>query len=198
MSRQINLLVQEAIAPALSALRAVIGLGVMLAAFLGYAAFAWLGTARLGDTVAQSDAQVAAEKAALQAVEQKLTARPKLADILAQIDALKALAGESQEIVTLLRSGAGGSEGYSGHLTTLARISEDGVWLTGVKIGNAGKSVSLAGRSLHHESVLRYAQRLNEQFSSYGVQFTAVELNPDVAKESGSGPALSSVAFKLF
>ena len=198
MSQQINLLVQEAVAPALSALRSLIGFGVMLAAFLGYAAIAWLGTARLGDTVAQSDAQVAAEKAALQAVEQKLTARPKLADILAQIDALKALAGESQEVVNLLRSGAGGSEGYSGHLATLARISEEGVWLTGVKIGNGGKTVSLAGRSLHHESVLRYAQRLNEQFSSYGVQFTAVELTPDVAKERGSGPALSSVAFKLF
>lgn len=198
MSQQINLLVQEAIAPELSALRALIGLGVMLAAFLGYAAFAWLGTARLGDTVAQSDAEVAAERVALQALEQKLAARPKLADILAQIDAHDALASESQEIANLLRGGGGGSEGYSGHLTTLARISEDGVWLTGVKIGNAGKSVSLAGRSLHHESVLRYAQRLNEQFSPYGVRFTAVELTPDVAREGGSGPALPSVAFKLF
>jgi len=103
--------------------------------------------------------------------------------------------------VNLLRSGGGGSEGYSGHLTTLARISEDGVWLTGVKIGNAGKTVSLAGRSLRHESVLRYAQRLNEQFSAYGVQFTAVELTPDVAIEGAAGtagPALSPVAFKLF
>ena len=197
MSQQINLLVQEATAPALSALRALIGLGAMLAALLGYAVYGWLGTARLGDTVAQSDAQMAAEKAALQALEQKLAARPKLADILAQIDAHKVLAGESQEIVNLLRSG-GGSEGYSAHLATLARISEQGVWLTSVKIGNAGKAVSLAGRSLHHDFVLRYAQRLNQQFSSYGVQFTQVELTPEVAKESGSGPVLSSVAFKLF
>lgn len=198
MSQQINLLVQEAIAPALSALRALIGLGVMLVAFLGYATYTWLGTARLGDTVAQSDAQVAAEKAALQALEQKLAARPKLPDILAQIEALKPLAGESQEIVNLLRSGGGGSEGYFAHFTTLARISENDVWLTGVKIANAGKAVSIAGRSLHHESVLRYAQRLNEQFSAYGVQFTAVELTPDVPKQGASGPALSSVAFKLF
>jgi len=201
VSKQINLLVQEATAPELSALRALIGLGVMLAAFLGYAAFAWLGTARLGDTVAQSNAELAAEKVALKVLEQKLGERPKLADIVAQIDALKAQAGESQEIVNLLRSGGGGSEGYSGHLTALARISEEGLWLTGVKIANAGKTVSLAGRSLRHESVLRYAQRLNEQFSAYGVQFTAVELTPDVAKEGAAGtagPALSSVAFKLF
>ena len=103
MSQQINLLAQEATAPALSALRALIGLGAMLAALLGYAVYGWLGTARLGDTVAQSDAQMAAEKAALQALEQKLAARPKLADILAQIDAHKVLAGESQEIVNLDR-----------------------------------------------------------------------------------------------
>lgn len=201
MSKQINLLARAQAAPELSALRALIGLGVMFAAFLGYAAFAWFGTARLEDTAAQSNAQLAAEKAALRALEQKLGARPKLADIVAQIDALKAQAGESQEILNLLRSGGGGSEGYSGHFTALARISEDGVWLTGVKIGNAGKTVSLAGRSLRHESVLRYAQRLNQQFSAYGVQFGAVELTPDVAKEGAAGtagPALSSVAFKLF
>lgn len=205
MSRQINLLAQAKAAPALSALRALIGLGVMLAAFLGYAAFAWVGTARLGDTVAQSNTQLATEKAALRALEQKIIARPKLADIVAQIDALKAQAGESQEMLNLLRSGVGGSEGYSGHLTALARISEDGVWLTGIKIGNAGKTVSLAGRSLRNESVLRYAQRLNEQFSAYGVQFSAVDLTPEVAKDvakegaaGAAGPALSSVVFRLF
>jgi Tfp pilus assembly protein PilN len=201
MSKQINLLAQAQAAPALTALRALIGLGVMLAAFLGYAAIGWFGTARLGDTATQSNSQLAAEKVALRALEQKLGARPKLADIVAQIDALKAQAGESQEMLNLLRSGGGGSEGYSGQLTTLARISEDGVWLTGVKIGNAGKTVSLAGRSLRNESVLRYAQRLNEQFLAYGVQFSAVELTPDIAKEgaaAAAGPALPSVAFKLF
>jgi hypothetical protein len=204
VSKQINLLVQAQAAPEFSALRSLLGLGVMLAAFLGYAAFGWFGTARLGDTVAQSNVGLAAEKAALKALEQKLGERPKLADILAQIDALKAPAGESQEIVNLLRSGAGGSEGYSGHLAALAAISEDGVWLTEVKIGNAGKTVRLAGRSLRHESVLRYAQRLNERFAAYGAQFTALELTPDVVKESAAGaagpagPALSSVAFKLY
>ena len=201
MSKQINLLAQEQTAPELSALRALVGLGLMLAAFLVYAGFAWFGNARLEDTVVQGNEQLATEKAAVKALEQKLGARPKMAEIVAQIDALKARAGESQEILKLLRGGAGGSEGYSGHLTTLARISEDGVWLTGVQIGNAGKTVSLAGRSLRQESVLRYAQRLNEQFSAYGVQFNAVELTPEVTKAGtagATGPGLSSVTFKLF
>jgi hypothetical protein len=203
VSKQINLLVQAQAAPELSALRALIGLGVMLAAFLGYAAFGWLGTDRLGDAAAQNNAKLEEEKAKLQELGQKIGERPKLADIVAQIGALKAPAGESEEIVNLLRSGGTRSEGYSGHLAALAAISEDGVWLTGVKIGNAGKTVSLAGHSLRNESVLRYAQRLNERFAAYGAQFTAVELTPDVVvvKEGAAGtagPALSSVTFKLF
>jgi hypothetical protein len=198
MSKQINLLVQAQPAPELSARRGLIGIGAMLAAFLVYAAFGWFVTARLGDTAGRSDTQLAADKATLQALELKLGERLKLVDIVAQINALRAQEGESQALVNLLRSGVAGSEGYSGQLTALARISEDGVWLTGVKIGNAGKTVSLAGRSLRHESVLRYAQRLNEQFSAYGVQFTGVELTPNVANDGASSPALSSVAFKLF
>jgi Tfp pilus assembly protein PilN len=194
VSKQINLLIEDKGKPALTAQRALVGLGVMVAVFLVYAGFAWFTTTRLKDEVARSNVQLATEKAALKALEQKLGARPKLAEIVAQIDALRPQVDETQQIVNLLRGGAGDSEGYSGHLTTLARISEDGVWLTKIKIANAGKAVSLEGRSLHQESVLRYAQRLNEQFSAYGVQFSAVELRP----EGAAGTGLSSVAFKLF
>ena len=190
MSKQINLMMRAQAAPEISARRALIGFGVMFAAFLAYAALASFGNARLEESVDQGNKQIAREKAAVKALEQKLGERPKVAAILAQIDALKPQADESQAIMNLLRGGGGGSEGYSGHLTTLARISGDGVWLTAVKIGNAGKSISLAGRSLGNEPVLRYAQRLNEQFSANGVQFSAVELTPETAT--------SSVAFKLF
>ena len=197
MSQQINLLGQVQAAPALSAKRALIGLGMMFALFLGYGVFAWFATARLAETAEQGNSQLAAEKAKLKTLEQKIAARPKLADILAEIAALKAQAVESQQILNVLRDGGGSSEGYSGYFTTLARVTEDGVWLTGVKIGNAGKTVSIAGHSLRQESVLRYAQRLNEKFSDYGVQFGAMELTPEAVKADGSGPGLSSVAFKL-
>jgi len=170
---------------------------VMLVALLGFVVFAWFAIARLAETEAQGKAQLAADKAKLKVLEQKIAERPKLDDIVAQIGALKAQAAESQQILTLLRDGGGSSEGYSGYFTTLARVTEDGVWLTGVKIGNAGKTVTIAGRSLRQESVLRYAQRLNEKFLDYGVQFGAMELTPEAVKADGSGPGLSSVAFKL-
>ena len=204
MSQQINLLVQVQRGPALSALRSLIGLGAILLVYLVYTAYAWFGSVQLGDTVEQSNAQLAAEKATLKDLEQKLGARPKLADLLAQIDALRAPAEESRQVIDLLRTGGGSSEGYSGHMMALARISEDGVWLTGISVVNAGKTIRLEGRSLRADAVMRYAQRLNEQFSVYGAQFTALELAPgsDQAAASreggGAAPGLSSVAFKLF
>ena len=204
MSQQINLLVQEQRGPLLSALRSLIGLGAILLVYLAYTAYAWIGSVQLGDTVEQSNVQLAAEKATLKDLEQKLGARPKLADLLAQIEALRAPAEESRQIIDLLQTGGGSSrDGYSGHMTALARISEDGVWLTGISIANGGRTVRLEGRSLRADTVMRYAQRLNEQFSAYGAQFTALELTPSsdqatASREGGPAPALSSVAFKLF
>lgn len=205
MSQQINLLVQEQRGPVLSALRSLIGLGAVLLVYLAYTAYAWIGSVQLGDTVEQSNAQLAAERATLKDLEQKLGARPKLADLLAQIDALRAPAEESRQVIDLLQTGGGSSrDGYSGHMAALARISEDGVWLTGISIANGGRTMRLEGRSLRADAVMRYAQRLNEQFSAYGAQFTSLELTPGsgqatASRESGGpAPALSSVAFKLF
>jgi hypothetical protein len=99
LSQQINLLGQVQAAPALSAKRALIGLGMMFALFLGYGVFAWFATARLAETAEQGNSQLAAEKAKLKTLEQKIAARPKLADIVAEIAALKAQAAESQQIL---------------------------------------------------------------------------------------------------
>jgi hypothetical protein len=198
MSKQINLLLPEKIAPGLSARRLAIGLGVLFAAFLGYGAYAWLGTSRLGDNVEQGGADLIAAKAARQALEQKLGERPKMADLVAEIEALKPLASESQDIMALLGGGGPGTTGYSAHLAALATVSEEGVWLTGVTITKAGKGMSLTGRSLNNDSVLRYAQRVNARLSGFGVQFSAVELSPEGTTAVGPGAALSTIAFKLF
>jgi Tfp pilus assembly protein PilN len=199
MSRQVNLLVQQQGAPELSALRSVIALGVALIAILGYAVYGWISGQQSVETANQVDAALAADRATLKDLEQKLGARPKLADIVAQIDGLRAQATESGQIINLLHTGGGASrEGYSGHLTALARIAEEGVWLTNVNIANAGRTMQVEGRSLRANSVMRYAQRLNEQFSAYGAQFTALELAPDSGTDAASGAAGASVAFRLF
>lgn len=205
MSQQINLLVQEQRGPAISALRSLIGLGAILLLYLAYTAYGWIGSFQLGDTAELSNAQLVAEKAKLKDLEQKLGARPKQEELLAQIEALRAPVEESRLVIDLVQTGAGSSAaGYSGHMTALARISEDGVWLSAISITNAGKAVRLEGRSLRADAVMRYAQRLNEQFAAYGAQFSGLELTPgseqpQASREGGGpAPALSSVAFKLF
>jgi Tfp pilus assembly protein PilN len=198
VSRQINLLPQQQAGPALSASRALIGLSVLLVGIVGYAAFAWIEAGRFSDGAMQANAQVEAEKSALRRLEQELAARPKLADIMTEIDALKPVANESQEMLALLRNSGTGSEAYSRQLRALAAASEDGVWLTAVKIGNSGKSVTIAGRALRNESVLHYAQSLNKQFVPFGVEFNSLEMTPDTVREGGSASSVSSVAFKIF
>jgi Tfp pilus assembly protein PilN len=200
MSRQVNLLVREQGTPELSALRSLIGLGVALTMILAYSGYGWISSRKSIELEDRANAALATDRAKLKDLEQKLGARPKLADIVAQIDALKAQAAESEQIINLLHTGGGGAsrDGYSGHLKALARISEDGVWLTSADIGNAGRAMRVEGHSLRADSVMRYAQRLNEQFSVYGAQFTALELTPDSGTDTASGAAGSSVAFKLF
>ena len=198
MSHQINLLVREARPPLLSAGWSLAGLSVLTLLVLGYWAYLWLGIERLNTTVAQNNSIVTTAKSALAVLTQKVTSRPDPAKLTAEIEALKAQASEGQQIISLLQATDKGSEGYAGHLTTLARLSQDDVWLNTVKISNAGRTVSLAGRSLQEESVLRYAHRLNERFATYGVRFTALELTPERPSDNAAKTAMSSIVFKLY
>jgi len=186
VSQQINLLVQKQRRPAVSAERTAIALALLLAASITYAFVERNKTAKVIESVKQSEAQVAKEKTSLKALEQKLAERPKPDALAAEVSYLKEVAANKRRVLEALRSGSGGSEsGYHAHLVALARISENGVWLDRVQISNAGKSIVVAGSSLNPEAVLRYAQRLNEQFAPLGARITTVE----IAAAGPAGPA---------
>ncbi len=195
MSQQINLLVQYREQTS-TALPALIGLGVVLVVLLGYWGFDRFKTVKIQNAATQGEQRLLAAKADLQAMQQKLASRQKAVDITA----LKLRSEAIQEVLTRVQKGELGSpEGYSGYLTALAQISDNSRWLTSVTISNAGKNVNIAGRALNNEAILRYARALNEQFSVYGVQFTSVEMTPEVFGQEGTTtPTLSTVAFKLF
>jgi Tfp pilus assembly protein PilN len=194
MSRQINLLVQPRAAPRLSAIRALGGLVVLLVACVAYGAFTWSHTAKIGAQAEQARAQLAAERATRQSLQQKLDARPKAADITAQIDALGPQMAESQEVFTLMR----GTQGYANYLRTLARASSEGIWVTAVKIEQAGKTVTVTGRSLRNDAVLRYAENLNQQFGQHGVHFSALDLSPGEKAPGAMVSAPAPIVFRLF
>lgn len=200
MSQQINLLTREH-KPVGLALAALALVAVVLLGLLAYDAVLRIETARLQLEAASGQQRLAHAKATLQAMRQRPDTNNDAAALKAEIDALKPKAEAVRQLVELMSNGSLGSpQGYAHYLSTLASVPEAGLWITSFSVANTGKLVSLSGRALRNESVLRYAKRLNEAFAPQGVQFNSVEMTPEnLVKSAEPGkPVLSTVAFKLF
>jgi hypothetical protein len=200
MSQQINLLTRER-KPVGAALAALAVVAVVLLGLLAYDAMLRAETARLVQNADSGQRQLNQAKAAMQALRQRAESNNDAANLKAEIDALRSKADAIRQWEQLINSGTLGSpQGYAQYLSTLASVPEEGLWITSFSVGNTGKLVSLSGRALRNESVLRYAGRLNEAFAPQGVQFNSVEMTPEnLVKSAEPGkPVLSTVAFKLF
>lgn len=189
-SQQINLQAQKKseFDPAKTALAA---LGLVLLSLLG------LWGMGQGKVAAARQAE-AASALQVQQANAKLQAHQPEPDLAAKIAAIKPQAEAAQKM--LAQTGdLGDQQGYARYFSSLASIAEDDLWLTNITVDKAGKAVRISGRALHKESVMRYAQRLNDLFAGDGVQFTALELSPESAGQQGNPNAqLTAVAFKLY
>ncbi len=197
MSQQINLLKQRH-EPIGSALLALASAALMLVGLLAYWGVLLADANRLQQTVSAGKQELARVKAALQAVQQRQAGGNDGATLKAELAALRPKVEAVRQLVDQVRSsGLGSPEGYASYLTTLASISEDGLWLTHVAVSNAGKVVRISGRALRNESVIRYAGRLNAAFAPHGVQFNSLEMTPESLVRADK-PLLTTVSFKLF
>jgi hypothetical protein len=196
MTQQINLYARKVTqkrGPLFASLTLVV---VVAALLIAYWTMLHKETTVLQGRVAQANAQLKAESGAVQLMKTELAKRTDPAKIAAEIDALRAHATESQQLIGQLQRGELGTmDGFTPQLVALARIGEPGVWLTGLKIVNSGKGVEIQGRSLEPESVLKYAGQVNDRFAAYGASVNALELTP-IAQSPQSAP--SAVSFKLF
>jgi hypothetical protein len=182
MTQQINLLIQKQLKPRISAERAIIALVLLLAASLTYAFIERRQTSKIVESADRGAKQLVAQKAAVKLLEQRIATRPKGDELNAEVAYLRELSASKQRVLEALRAGTGGSDaGYHGHLVALARVSENGVWLSGLRISEGGTKVSVTGRSLTQEGVIRYAQRLNEQFAPFGAKFTTLDITAPTA-----------------
>ena len=201
MSQQINLLDRPR-APVGSALAALAVVAVVLLGLLAYEAQMGVENARLRKAADAGQRELNQVKAAMQAMRQRADADNDASAIKTEIDALKPKAEAVKLLVEPIRNGSlGSAEGYARYLATLASVPEEGLWITSVSITNAGKVMTLNGRALRNESVLKYAKRLNEAFAPHGVQFNSVEMTPEnLMQTSGVAgkPVLTTVAFRLF
>lgn len=197
--QQINLL-QRRSRPNRSALLAATLLLLALLGLMAYGAVLHRQIGVLQQQLAEGAADVRQARAALVARAAQSSSDPAAARIREEIATLQARLLLAQQIGELTGNDSlGNPAGYVQHFGTLAGASEKDLWLTSIFISDGGTLVNLAGRSLRSESVLRYAQKLNQVFSAQGVQFKSVEMTPGDAVRSGEPgkPPLGSVDFRL-
>lgn len=114
-----------------------------------------------------------------------------------QIALLRDQVNAKRDWADLLQKGElGHPTGYSQWFETLAGVHVEGVWLQGMDIGKAGQSVSITGKSLNTDAVMRYIEQVNEAFKPMNVRFTSMEITQDGAATTARQPA--TLSFKIF
>lgn len=199
MTQQINLLIQEREQKSIL-IPSLIANALLLIILMVYWLFVHMQTVKIQEGANKVEQQLIAAKKTMQTLQQQLTTSEKAGDLDDEIADLKARSEAGQELLSLLQKGElGNPYGYASYLTKLMKISRNDLWLTNISIVNAGKNLSISGRALNSDSIMNYAQRLNQEFSDYGVVFTSIDMKPEVLSEEGTAsPALSTIVFKLF
>jgi len=205
MTQHINLL-QQRRRPMGSTLAA---LAVLLALLLGLLLYGVVLLSQVSALRKHVDASAQAlqqTRAALIALGAGAPAVSGAASTSAEIEQLKARLALVKRWADLAGNDSLGTpKGYVRHFSTLAGVSEDGLWLTHIFISDGGKLVNLGGRALRNQAVLHYAKKLNQAFGTQGVQFNSVEMTPESSLIGGQntggqegGSSLRSVNFRLF
>jgi hypothetical protein len=143
------------------------------------------------------------ERAAIQQLQQirsslATSSTQTVVNLDKEIETLKPRALAAQMMLGKLDA-LGRQHGYSSYFTTLAGISENGLWLNRIEISMAGKLVSISGRALDKAAVLRYAKKLNARFADLGVQFSSLDVTPESVqgKAGDTASTLNVVSFRL-
>ena len=191
MSQQINLLKQYRAGPS----AAVVALLIVIVTALALGA-AWGVKHRMLEAVRAAEKVSAAElKRVSDQLEGRLQSRSE--QMAAELAALKPRAQAAEQIL-LLATGLGKTDGYFSFFSILARVREDGVWLTEAAVSKAGKSLKLGGQSLDKDALSRYVQRMNTAFADSGIQFTAFEMTAEPFGAVGTGAQGGSLSLSKF
>ena len=166
---------------------------------LAFYAYVSLQSSLLEIRVVDSGQQVRAEIERLKvysATESPEVRAKALAEQKKKLEA--ALAERTRTAQALAESGLGRSDGYSGSLRALARLSMQGVWLTRVQFADKEGEVAIVGRATHPELVASYLERLRKEEALRGQAFSRLEIRRPATPEragvveftlSSSGPA---------
>lgn len=114
----------------------------------------------------------------------------------AGIDSLRARAKAGQALQARIAE-LGSSTGYSRHFDALSGVTASQLWLTGIEIGRAGRSLTLSGKALDSGQVMAYSQQVNARLAGFGLALDGLEIAP-LSDAPGSTGRQDFVSFKLF
>jgi hypothetical protein len=141
--------------------------------------------------VAESEAQLVAERAKLAAIGVASAAGPDAATV-AEIEKLRtALQARESALAELASGSLGDTTGFSGQFRAFARQTMPGVWLTAFRVSGAGRDIVIEGRSLAAEHVPTYIRRLNAEPVFKGKAFASLVIEEG---KSVAPPAAPNVA----
>ena len=148
--------------------------GLMLVLSLVYA----LQVRQLEAEQATVQATRAAKMVQLETLQAQLQARHKDRRLQAEVDKLVQAIRQRQKILKVLgEQRFGNIEGFSEHLSGLARQRIDGLWLTEVRISQGGASLGMKGQALKAELLPRYLQRLSTEAVFAGKVFKTLSIS---------------------
>lgn len=174
-------------------------LGLILAGFLLFYAYARYNIATLEKQAAATAKQNAAALAQLERAKTEFG--PRTASKLLEDEVARAAAqlDTRRHIIALLQSGElGDRQGFSGYFSALSRQTVDGLWLTSFQVSGAG-DVAISGRALNPELVPVFINHLKRETVLAGKTFTTLEMRlPETATAPDGKPAAPAfVEFSL-
>jgi Tfp pilus assembly protein PilN len=172
----------------LSAMVLLPATGLLLLAVAGFYFYLSAQTSRLEARAADSSRQLQNELEQLKVhgAQQSPDTRVKL--LAERRKKLEAEFNERTQALQAMDKGAlGRTEGYSGLLRALARLSMDGIWLTRVRFSDEGGEAFIAGRATRPELVPVYLERLRREERLRGQDFSTLEITR--SGQGSSAPA---------
>lgn len=151
---------------------------------------------RLAQTEVQTQQTIADLKAALER-KRRESGFDDMQAMAQQSAALRAQVDARRDWADLMQKGELGSPlGHSQVLEILASLSQEGVWLQGVDVSKGGQSVTITGKSMNTQSVMRYIAQVNEAFKPVSIQFSSIEITQEAA--TGESAKAGILKFKLY
>ena len=144
---------------------------------LGLMVFYTVQLSQLEVELKMVEAAQAAKMTQLENLQTQVQARQKDKQLQARVDALMLEISNKQKVMKVLgEQRFGNSEGFTAHVSALARQRIEGLWLTQVRISQGGETLGMKGQALKAELLPRYLQRLSTEAVFTGKTFETLSM----------------------